>query len=163
MALIDGLISYWKLDEASGNAADSHGANIGVASNIAYGTAGIINNCFSYNGTTSNVNCGHDASLNVTTGLTISFWIKSTPRSYNNFFLKQSSIYIRDADNGKISPHLWIDGSWRNFESASTHSAAAWSHWVFTFDGNDLRLYKNGVEDTNSPYHYVGSINITAN
>jgi hypothetical protein len=48
MALTDSLISYWKLDEASGNALDAHGSNeltehIGFGAGIGTGT-GKINN-----------------------------------------------------------------------------------------------------------------------
>ena len=42
--LLTNLISYWKLDEASGNAVDSAGSNTGVNTGVTYG-AGKINNC----------------------------------------------------------------------------------------------------------------------
>lgn len=44
MALIDNIVSYWKLDEASGNAADSAGSNTLTNTNTATFGAAKINN-----------------------------------------------------------------------------------------------------------------------
>lgn len=44
MALIDNLISYWKLDEASGNALDAHSTNHLTDNNTVGSAAGKINN-----------------------------------------------------------------------------------------------------------------------
>lgn len=43
MALITNLVSYWKLDEASGNALDIHGANALTDQNTVGTAAGVIN------------------------------------------------------------------------------------------------------------------------
>lgn len=46
MALTDNLISYWKLDEASGDALDSHGSNdLTESSGTIASATGIIGNC----------------------------------------------------------------------------------------------------------------------
>lgn len=45
MALTDNLISYWKLDEASGNALDSHGSNNLTDTSTVGATTGKINGC----------------------------------------------------------------------------------------------------------------------
>ena len=44
MALTDNLVSYWKLDESSGNAADSVGSNTLTNTNTVTYSAGKINN-----------------------------------------------------------------------------------------------------------------------
>jgi len=44
MAIIDNLVSYWKLDESSGNAADAHGANTLTNNNTVTYSAAKINN-----------------------------------------------------------------------------------------------------------------------
>lgn len=40
MAIIDNLVSYWKLDEASGNALDAHGSNTLIETSGAIAAAG---------------------------------------------------------------------------------------------------------------------------
>ncbi len=42
-SLLDGLVSYWKLDEASGNAIDAHGSNNYIDENSVGSAAGKIN------------------------------------------------------------------------------------------------------------------------
>ncbi len=48
MALVDNLISYWKLDEASGGALDAHGTNPLADSNTVGAATGKINGCRSF-------------------------------------------------------------------------------------------------------------------
>jgi hypothetical protein len=48
MALTDNLISYWKMDESSGNALDSHGSNDLTDNNTVTSAAGIISNARSF-------------------------------------------------------------------------------------------------------------------
>lgn len=50
MALIDNLISYWNLDESSGNAADSHGSNTLIEVGTAASTTGKLNNARVFDG-----------------------------------------------------------------------------------------------------------------
>lgn len=45
MALTDSLISYWKLDEASGDAIDAHGSNDLTDTNTVGSTTGVVGNC----------------------------------------------------------------------------------------------------------------------
>lgn len=44
MTLLDSLVSYWKLDEASGDAVDAHGSNTLTDTNTVTSAAGIIGN-----------------------------------------------------------------------------------------------------------------------
>jgi hypothetical protein len=79
MALIDNLISYWKLDESSGNAADSHGSNNLTNTNTVTYSAAKINNGANFVDTSSQKLTITDASqtgLDITGALTISFWFK---------------------------------------------------------------------------------------
>ena len=46
--IIDNLVSYWKLDEGSGNAVDSHSAHNGTPTGVAYSQAGKINTSFGF-------------------------------------------------------------------------------------------------------------------
>jgi hypothetical protein len=50
MALIDNLISYWSLDEASGNALDSHGSHALTDNNTCGSAAGKVGNARTFNG-----------------------------------------------------------------------------------------------------------------
>jgi len=51
MALTDNLVSYYKLDESSGNAIDAHGDNDGtLTGNITQNSTGKINTGYAFDG-----------------------------------------------------------------------------------------------------------------
>ncbi len=75
-SLLSGLVSYWKLDEASGNAADSVDANtLTLAGGVTYG-AGKLGNCAIMDGVDSNLGIAADvANLSFTGDFTICCWV----------------------------------------------------------------------------------------
>jgi Concanavalin A-like lectin/glucanases superfamily len=77
MALTDNLISYWKLDEASGNRADSHGSNTLTDNNTVASGTGIINSGADFEASNSEyLSCASNSTLQ--TGdidFTIQAWI----------------------------------------------------------------------------------------
>jgi hypothetical protein len=81
MSLLNNLISYWKLDEASGNAVDAHGSNTLTAVNAPGSTSGKIGNARTFNGSNQYFSIADNASLS--TGdidFSISYWVW-----FNNF------------------------------------------------------------------------------
>ena len=52
--LLTGLLSYWKLDEASGTIVDSHGSVDSATESVTYGATGIINNALDFESSSSN-------------------------------------------------------------------------------------------------------------
>ena len=72
--LIDGIISYYNLDEAAGDAIDAHGSNDGSVSGATQGATGKINDAYSFDGDdvvtlTSPITSGSD--------FTITAWINA--------------------------------------------------------------------------------------
>jgi hypothetical protein len=72
------LVGWWKLDETSGTvAADSSGnGNNGTVNGTATWVAGTINGALQFDGSSTWVDCGNGASLNLTDAVTIVAWIK---------------------------------------------------------------------------------------
>lgn len=80
MALTDNLVSYWKMDEASGNRADSHGANTLTDNNTVLAGTGIIGNGGDFESTNSEYLSILDVTqsgLDITGDLSISFWFNA--------------------------------------------------------------------------------------
>ena len=77
MALTDSLVSYWKLDESSGNAADSVGSNTLTNNNTVTYEAGKINNAAHFNGSNQSLSItdASQSGLDITGALTIAGWI----------------------------------------------------------------------------------------
>ena len=157
--LLEGLLGYWKLDETSGNAVDSHGSYIGTSSNITYTASGKIGRCYTFNGTSSNVNFGDV--ISPTTAITVTAWIKSSsiPASegaivwksgYSSFWhgfrltcysagnlgVMLSDGYGNDYDNTVATGCL--DGNW---------------HLVgFTWDGTTIYGYKDNSRNAGASW-----------
>lgn len=71
----ENLTSYYKLDEVSGNAADSQGFNTGIATGITYGNTGILDDAFTFTaGSTDRV----ETFLPTSTALTWNMWVYFT-------------------------------------------------------------------------------------
>jgi hypothetical protein len=170
-----GLISYWRLDETSGQFQDSKGTNPSttVGSSIAYNAGGLITNSAdaaasnapAFGSTTSYINIPTSASLDVTTALTVEAWVKPSgiPASGSPQVISRGSDqlwYIRHYQTG--------DGRWEFnvFDSAAARITTAVNspvaqvgvtqHIVMTYDpATVLKCYINGVQ--------VGTAAATAN
>lgn len=151
MALTDNLVSYWKLDESSGNAADSVGSNTLTNTNTATFGAGKINN-----GTTlarassQRFLGGTTASLQPASALTFSMWIyvNKSPVSYcaiaGNTLSGNQRGYLFDMNvSGKSLAFQIGNGTWGIV--STTYTVGSWTHIVGTWDGATVRLYKNGT------------------
>jgi len=96
MALTDSLVSYWKFDESSGNAADSHGSNTLTNVNTATYSAGKINNGTSLvRASTQHFTATDSASLDLSGDCSFSFWIKIGTAPATN---AQYAIFFKDAN-----------------------------------------------------------------
>jgi len=148
MALTDNLLSYWKLDESSGNAADSVGSNTLTNSNVTY-SAGKINNGAVFNGSNARFT---KSSISQADGFSISAWIKW------GVLDGQPAILFRKASDGsnwaitttndggneqfKIQAY---NGSSTTIVGSANISTATWYHVVAIFNGASSKLYMNGV------------------
>jgi hypothetical protein len=140
-----GLVSYWRLDESSGNATDSVGGYTAANSNVTYST-GKINNCAVFNGSNSTL---LSSNLNIGTSWTISFWIN--PSLLNNKTIISSDdggsnrMFLLYVTATNMEVYGWTSGGTQKNVSA-THgmSTGTWYHWTATWDsGGNLTLYKN--------------------
>jgi len=86
MSLKTNLISYWKLDEASGNAIDARGINELTAEGLPGSASGKVANCRTFNGTNQSFSRASNASVQVADiDFTVAGWInianKDVPRT----------------------------------------------------------------------------------
>lgn len=148
-SLLTGLVSYWKLDESSGNAADSYGSNTGTSSNITYYATGKINRCFSFNGSTSNVKVGDQTNLRLTTTGSISAWIYAGARTNNVIVSKSDWSTDRNGYSfvllsGYALIELCDASSSVSVRSAAQIPLGTWTHIVATWNASNCYIYVNG-------------------
>jgi hypothetical protein len=172
----NGLVAYYKFEEGGSatTAIDSSGNNnngtwYGTGTHYVAGKVG--NYAGQFNGSNDYVIVPDSDSLDFTTQLSISVWVKK--ENFNNnfdaFLRKESSFNLFDIKpgayggypNGELYLDLYIGGSWRRVTCSSFPSSSAWRHVVGIYNGSYIKLYINGAEAAS--ISQTGSINVTAN
>ena len=178
-ALITSLVSYWKLDEASGNRADAQGSNTLTDTNTVLSATGIINLGGDFESATSEyLTIADNASLSITGDLSFSTWVKfeSLPASGGNMTFTGK---WQETNNNS-----WIFGLYNNAGTlvwrqnmqnsadvssaknlnTSTLSTATWYHivFVYTASAGTVQVYLNGVSEGTSTGHVTNIKDSTA-
>lgn len=151
-SLLTDLVSYWKLDESSGNAADSVGSNTGTNSNVTYAAAK-INNGGVFNGSSAELNIGTTSSLK-TSSFSISTWINGDTFATNGRFIFCNQIHgnyygwnLNIGTDSKVYLSLQSSAATKHIGSVATLSTGMWYHLVATYDGTTGKIYINGTEN----------------
>lgn len=157
----DGLVSYWPLDDSNidgGTVRDIVGGNDGTVAGDPQIVAGKIGEALEFNGDGDFVNCGTDASLNLTDAITIEVWM-------NPAVVGEGGANVGPACKAQsgVDPWSWqlrynAPGGFMGFQfngdpEGSTWisvqenlSPGQWYHIVGTFDGSNVVCYLDGVE-----------------
>lgn len=167
-----GLIAFWPMsgngDDASGNA--HHGVVHGAS--LIPDRFGTETSAYSFDGN-SFIDVRDTATLNPTSGLTLSMWVQTTTEhglagvlgKWNNYggtvgVNKEQFCFnvadgnhgvnfgLKTQDNYKVYPH----------EDTVIYNNGNWNHYVGTYDGSNARLYVNGRMVSN--YRNSGPIEV---
>jgi len=152
------LVGWWKLDEGSGTTAgdSSSNGNIGTltASGVNWtgGPSG-FGSALSFDGS-GWVSVSDSPSLNCSTGLTLAAWVNvdswvnpCCPRIIS----KNGSPWDYTVQNGSAL-HLSITIGGTFYDSqVPPPPTGAWHHVAATYDGSAIRMYLDGVLQTNVP------------
>jgi len=167
--LSSGLIAYWKMDEASGNAADSSG---NVNTGTWYGTgshypAGKFSNGGGFNGTDDYVDCGVDSSLDIDDEITVTAWIRASTFAFssgNGGYIVARNYHYPFAmrltkDTGYLS---WVyhltDSSYEYHNSNLQLQTNIWYHVAVShkYSTGEITYYLNGIKEVDTA-QYTGS------
>ncbi len=165
-ALMTNLVSEWKFDElstatAGATISDSWSTNNGtLVSNDANdklrtGSECISGKCLYFDGTDDYINYGSPSSLTITKFLTIEAWIKQTIDAQAGQYIvgndRDGGTPVGGYDIHTRSNRLFYGCIWR--KSTGTRACASgssvpensWHYVVSTFDGQNLKVYQNGI------------------
>lgn len=146
MALGTGIVAVWKLDESSGNAADSVGSNTLTNGSVTYAAAKINNGATFTTGLTSST-----CPVTGTTDWTLAMWYKSSATGTN----KQLAIFGNSAQTAKQIIYLYttvgnaiaLDTAGASLIASSNTSTinGAWHLLVVTHTANNFAMYIDDV------------------
>lgn len=162
MALTDSLVSYWKLDEASGNAADSVGSNTLTNTGTATFSTGVINNaayCASASTQYFTITDAAQSGLDLSTDFTLAGWFYLADTTVDTALITKTngganqSYYMYTNMSGKIFVDISQDGTQtaakyhrQQTDSIAIASNATWYYVAATFvlSTNTTVIYLNG-------------------
>ncbi len=150
------IISYYKLDETSGSAADHFENNTGTVIGALQGVPGKINNSYSFNAggdrvaMASFVRPGH---------ITISAWVNANASANDKAIVGARDLSSGGGENsfllrvngltGTVQFIMELGGS--KYVNGSTDITGSFHHVVVTYNGSEIILYVDNVSvDTNS-------------
>ncbi|MBU2595654.1 DUF2341 domain-containing protein, partial [Patescibacteria group bacterium] len=146
----NGYAGVWHLNEASGTIYDAtKNNNDGTQSGgVTYGATGKVNSALDFAGDNDYVSFGSGSSLDFTSNMTLQLWVKfDTTTNFAAISRTQapwnSYAFTVQADaNQRFS--FYSAGAWKS-SSSTTLTTGTWYLATVTFDGTNLRFYKDGA------------------
>jgi len=153
MALLTSIQHYWKLDESSGNAADSVGSDTLVNTNTATYTGGKINNGVTLVKASSQQLKKSNPSTALPTSFTMSGWIKPTGTMAADdentifslgYFPSVGNLFTleRYLTGGTYYIFVGVAGSFGTI--AHTLTSDVWAFIAITYTGGTFEVFING-------------------
>lgn len=153
-SLLTGLVSYWKLNEASGTgtAADSYGSNTGTVTGTVTqsDTGGKLGGSVTFGGYPNGISVGDPSNLRLTTAGSISVWYYPTsitgyrPIVSKGNYTNDRDGYILCTVTSRLRGEVCSATNSQNIElTTSLLVADTWQHCVFTWDASFLCIYRN--------------------
>lgn len=157
MALLTNLLSYWKLDEASGDRFDSHSTNTLSAYNAPVSATGKINSgvqCASSG--TKALKRNHDATISWGyQEVSFSCWVKFDVLLGRAIFSKGTTmgVFVSDFGGGDIFFTYVTNGAVNYVDHTTILATGVWYHLVVVNSfANGLIVYVNNVKVVGDPY-----------
>jgi len=153
--IITDLMSYWKMDESSGDAIDAHGDVDLTVNGASYGGTGKINDGFDFDGNDNLRKTGISGNPLDATDLTMVAWVNPTALGGFQRILGSASgaanRYSMLFNGDKLA--YQIDGAGHDDPSTTAVSNGVLTHIAVVFDAseNNVKYYINGTLDGNEP------------
>lgn len=163
---IDGLISYYKLDETSiGGVVDSFGSTNLVNTGITINQIGKIGQ--SYQATAASQYLNSTSFTSITSNISFNLWVYRTTTGVGTYpSLISTGSYGTNSGMGVfINPAGdigWIiNQDYNHWSSLSNISLNTWTMVTVTYDGSNVKIYLNGVlKRTDAKTGSIGSTNL---
>jgi beta-lactamase superfamily II metal-dependent hydrolase len=140
------IAGLWDLDEGSGaTAADGSGnENDGTLQNGPSPVTGISGKALEFYGTDQSVEVFHSSTLDITDAITLQAWVKPDSTSGERMIIGKDDAYFLWLQNGILRFEI-NDGNSNPYVSGPLNGTD-WHHVAGTYDGEDLKLYLDGMQ-----------------
>lgn len=156
LVLSHGPVAYWRLGESSGTTAyDETGVSNGTyAGGYTLGSPGALVNgpdtAVDLDGASGRVNVPSVAGLELTNQVSIEAWVNLDSTAGTQWIVDKGAFYYLYIIDGQVVFGVQNEGGYP-YVNAPVGPAGVWQHWVGTYDGANLSLYRNGVLAAQSP------------
>jgi len=170
MALTDQIVAYWKLDEASGNAADSVGSITLTNTNTVTYTTGVINNGADGGSTNTTKFLANTTTSPLTRNqIVVAFSMNAWVNVYNVTSDKSLFSIISSGGGNRAQCNMRFTNSGDHINAAcfpgpggisgggsSSTSLGALSFYMasITYDGTNVKIYINGSLETTTAWSF---------
>lgn len=169
MSLLTNIISYWKLDESSGNATDSLGINTLTNTGTATYASAVINNGVTVNGSSQYLSANNNV-VGSGTVISIGVWLKNGNASQNQDCTVLSNqkdntggIFVSRSTGGTANEYSLVYSNGTSYQGYGSGlfaiSTSVFEYYVFIINGTSRKVYRNAsliIDDT-----LTGSVSFT--
>lgn len=149
-----GFVSYYKLNETSGNRADSYGTNTLTDNNSTGFSTGQVSNAADFESTNSNYLSitSPPTDLKMQTDFSVVFWTKPESVTSNEMYIVYNgggfgngfAFIVTDASGGTMS--MYRDTAYAVSYTEGTLDDTSWKHIVGEWDGASYKLFLNSFQ-----------------
>ncbi len=162
----NGYAGVWHLPNGTSLTANdsTSNANNGTISG-ATATAGKVDGSANFSTTSDSIDAGNGASLNITTNITVSAWVKASTTSFRNWqaiVAKNDTAYrlgicteTTYCTSGTLNAFVFAMnsgvGTNQSIGSSQVPVVGTFYYVTATLDGSNLKMYINGTQDKSTP------------
>ncbi len=158
--LDDNTVALWHFDEASGNTVfdETSNNNDGTILGAKWTNDSTSGFALKFDGIDDKIIVPYSSSIGALPNLTLDAWVKRNSLS-DGMVISKNGPYFISIRNNVLEGGVYAGPGWTQISGTTSLNLGQWYHIALTYDGADIKLYLDGVEDASITK--TGSILVT--